>query len=165
MSKEVEATESRTEREDELREAAQELTAERRATNTEDERASAATPAAVEDRGSGDEKQDEKQDDERPRKQAETAEEQRASLFDEDRAADLRAQWSAVQGRFVDDPPAAVKAADALVQEVVGLLTSQFAAERSRLDSQWGRDEKVSTEDLRVALRRYRAFFERLLSV
>jgi hypothetical protein len=161
MSNEVKRTESRIEREDELRQAARELSAEPRVTGTEDERAPAATQSsAVDDRGSGDEHEDE-----HPKEQADTAEEQRASLFDEDRAADLRAQWRAVQGRFVDDPPAAVKAADALVEEVVGLLTSQFAAERSRLEGQWGRDEKVSTEDLRVALRRYRAFFERLLSV
>ncbi len=93
------------------------------------------------------------------------AEEARASLFEDDRASDLRTRWSDVQSRFVDDPREAVKAADMLVEEVVRDLSSLFAAERSALETQWGRDQKVSTEDLRVALRRYRSFFERLLSV
>lgn len=88
-----------------------------------------------------------------------------AGLFEHDRAGDLRNRWSEVQARFVDDPREAVKAADALVDEVIRDLTTLFADERSGLETQWGRNEKVSTEDLRVALRRYRAFFERLLAV
>ncbi len=91
--------------------------------------------------------------------------ETRASLFEHDRASDLRTRWSDVQTRFVDDPREAVKAADSLVEEVIRDLSSLFAAERSALETQWGRDQEVSTEDLRVALRRYRSFFERLLSI
>lgn len=88
-----------------------------------------------------------------------------ASLFEADRASELRTRWSDVQSRFVDDPREAVKAADALVDEVIRDLSALFAAERSGLETQLGRDEKVSTEDLRVALRRYRSFFERLLAM
>ena len=33
------------------------------------------------------------------------------------------------------------------------------------LASKWGSDEEVSTEDLRMALQRYRSFFQRLLAV
>lgn len=91
--------------------------------------------------------------------------EPRAALFEKDRASDLRSRWTDVQGRFVDDPRAAVKEADRLVDEVVKDLAQQFADERARLEAQWGRNEKVSTEDLRIALQRYREFFERLLSV
>jgi hypothetical protein len=40
-----------------------------------------------------------------------------------------------------------------------------FAEERARLERQWDRGDNVSTEDLRVAMRRYRSFFRRLLSV
>lgn len=94
-----------------------------------------------------------------------TEQQQRDSLFAPDRANDLRTRWRDVQGRFVDDPRAAVKEADGLVDEVIRDLSKQFADERSGLESQWGRDESVSTEDLRVALRRYRSFFERLLSM
>ncbi|HEY6958175.1 MAG TPA: hypothetical protein VI814_05080 [Candidatus Limnocylindria bacterium] len=89
----------------------------------------------------------------------------RADLFASDRAAELRSRWSEVQARFVDDPRAAVKEADGLVDDVIQQLAKQFADERARLEGQWGRDEKVSTEDLRVALQRYREFFERLLSM
>jgi hypothetical protein len=88
-----------------------------------------------------------------------------AGLFEDDRASELRSQWSEIQSRFVDDPREAVKAADTLVDEVIRDLSSLFSSERSGLESQWGRDQKVSTEDLRMALRRYRSFFERLLSV
>ncbi|WP_327175651.1 hypothetical protein [Mycolicibacterium setense] len=50
-------------------------------------------------------------------------------------------------------------------REVVEELTASFADTRSRLEAQWSRGEKASTEDLRVALTRYRDFFQRLLSV
>jgi hypothetical protein len=40
-----------------------------------------------------------------------------------------------------------------------------FANERKALENQRGRGDNVSTEDLRVALKRYRSFFERLLAV
>jgi hypothetical protein len=33
------------------------------------------------------------------------------------------------------------------------------------LEEQWDRGEEASTEDLRIALKRYREFFERLLAV
>ena len=49
--------------------------------------------------------------------------------------------------------------------EVVEELTASFADTRSRLEAQWSRGEEASTEDLRVALTRYRDFFHRLLSV
>jgi len=44
-------------------------------------------------------------------------------------------------------------------------LAEIFAQERSNLEGQWDQGENVSTEDLRLALRRYRSFFSRLLSV
>jgi hypothetical protein len=72
--------------------------------------------------------------------------------------------WTTIQAAFVDDPRDAVKEADALVAELMQRLAETFADERSRLESQWDRDEDVSTEDLRIALQRYRSFFDRLLS-
>jgi hypothetical protein len=44
-------------------------------------------------------------------------------------------------------------------------LAKMFTDERSNLEHQWSAGSEVSTEDLRMALRRYRSFFERLLSV
>jgi len=65
----------------------------------------------------------------------------------------------------VDEPRRSVEQADALVAEVIKRLANSFAEERSKLEGQWGRGGDVSTEDLRVALRRYRSFFDRLLNV
>jgi len=85
-------------------------------------------------------------------------------LFSEQEAAGLRKQWSDVQGGFVDEPRRAVKQADSLVAHVMTKLAEGFAKERTTLEQQWDRGNNVTTEDLRVALRRYRSFFDRLLS-
>ena len=55
--------------------------------------------------------------------------------------------------------------ADGLVAEVMKRLAETFAEERSKLEGQWSRGDNVSTEDLRLALQRYRSFFDRLLSM
>jgi hypothetical protein len=44
-------------------------------------------------------------------------------------------------------------------------LAESFSNERSRLGSQVDQTDQASTENLRVALRRYRSFFLRLLSL
>ena len=77
----------------------------------------------------------------------------------------LRSRWDDIQAAFVDDPADCVHKADALVEEVVEQLTAGFSEARSRLEAQWARGEHASTEDLRVALQRYREFFQRLLAV
>jgi hypothetical protein len=86
-------------------------------------------------------------------------------LFVADRATELRRRWMDVQARFVDDPRSAVKEADGLVGEVIADLTTSFREERARLDEELGGGEQLDTERLRVAVRRYRSFFERLLAV
>jgi hypothetical protein len=70
-----------------------------------------------------------------------------------------------LQASFVDDPKRCVQQADGLVEEVVQRLTASFAQARSRLDEQWSQGHDASTEDLRLALQRYRDFFQRLLTV
>jgi hypothetical protein len=87
------------------------------------------------------------------------------SLFADDELAGLRARWDNVQAGFVDDPKECVHKADGLVSDVVGRLADGFTEARSRLEDQWARGEEASTEDLRLALRRYRDFFDRLLAV
>jgi hypothetical protein len=64
----------------------------------------------------------------------------------------------------VDDPREAVHEADTLVADVMQTLASTFAQHKKDLEGQWGEGEKVDTEELRGALRRYRSFFNRLLS-
>jgi hypothetical protein len=86
-------------------------------------------------------------------------------LFSSDEAKTFRAQWDAIQVGFVDEPRQSVEQADSLVAAAMKRLAEQFSEERSRLEKQWDRGGDVSTEDLRLALRRYRSFFGRLLSV
>jgi hypothetical protein len=86
-------------------------------------------------------------------------------LFGDDERTGLRSRWTEVQSAFVDDPRDCVQKADGLVTDVVDKLTAGFADARAKLEEQWSRGEEVSTEDLRLALRRYRDFFERLLAV
>lgn len=88
-----------------------------------------------------------------------------APLFDEGASTEFRSRWSSVQTGFVDDPRKAVQQADELVAAVMKRLAEVFAAERARMEADWSEGEEVSTEDLRIAFRRYRSFFDRLLSV
>jgi hypothetical protein len=86
-------------------------------------------------------------------------------LFPDDFLADMRRRWDALQTGFVDEPRTAVKEADELVAAAVQRLSESFTSERSKLEQQWSKGNDVSTEDLRLAFRRYRSFFQRLLSV
>jgi hypothetical protein len=85
-------------------------------------------------------------------------------LFPANELTDLRSRWDKAQGLFVDEPRKAVQEADALVATAVKRIAELFANERANLEKQWDRGDEVSTEDLRQALRRYRGFFDRLLS-
>ena len=96
---------------------------------------------------------------------APATDEQAAPLFSHDEANELRARWDATQVGFVDEPRRAVEQADSLVAGAMKRLAEMFADERAKLEGQWDRGDNVSTEDLRLALRRYRSFFGRLLSV
>src|SRR6266568_1358200 len=75
---------------------------------------------------------------ERPERSA-TSDDAAITLFPEKEANDFHTRWTDIQ--------------------------TGFAEERSKLEGQWGRGDDVSTEDLRVTLQRYRAFFDRLLKV
>jgi hypothetical protein len=93
------------------------------------------------------------------------ADEQLAPLFVPDVAKDFRSRWDAVQSGFVDDPKEAVRHGDELVAQVMKSLAETFASERAKLESQFEQTDQASTENLRLAFRRYRSFFERLLSL
>ncbi|MFD4533531.1 hypothetical protein ACFWNL_17760 [Kitasatospora sp. NPDC058397] len=77
---------------------------------------------------------------------------------------EFRSRWQKIQSEFVDDPRNAVHAADALVAEAMQALATTFSAHKQDLEGQWHRGDEVPTEELRIALRRYRSFFNRLLS-
>jgi hypothetical protein len=86
------------------------------------------------------------------------------ALFASDELHLFRSHWDQVQASFVDEPRAAVEDADTLVASVVNRIIEQFASEREQLEKQWARGEDANTEDLRQTFKRYRAFFDRLLS-
>jgi hypothetical protein len=89
----------------------------------------------------------------------------REPLFVGNELGGFRQRWQDVQGSFVDDPRAAVRNADELVANVMTRLAHIFSDERGKLEHEWDKGENVSTENLRVALRRDRSFFDRLLAV
>jgi hypothetical protein len=95
---------------------------------------------------------------------AQADDDERAPLLPGDDAERFRRRWEDLQAGFVDEPRQKVEEADELVGELMRQLTAGFSEERSSLESQWDSGENVSTEDLRVALTRYRSFFNRLLS-
>jgi hypothetical protein len=99
------------------------------------------------------------------RQQLREGDEQLAALFATDVAGDFRSRWDAVQIGFVDDPKQAVRQADELVAQVMKSLAESFSSERARIESQLEQADSASTENLRMALRRYRSFFQRLLSL
>jgi hypothetical protein len=86
-------------------------------------------------------------------------------LFPGDDTKRFRSEWDNIQIGFVDEPRKSVEKADSLVANVMKRLAEVFADERKKLEGQWDRGENVDTEALRVALQRYRSFFDRLLSV
>jgi hypothetical protein len=86
-------------------------------------------------------------------------------LFSESEMGDFRSQWSKIQTGFVDEPRRTVEGADKLVAALMQRLAEGFANERSGLEKQWDGGDNVSTEDLRIALQRYRSFFDRLLKL
>jgi tyrosyl-tRNA synthetase len=93
-------------------------------------------------------------------------EEEFIALFENDEAEKFHSQWLNIQSRFVDDPRASVEDADQLVADVIKSITRSFADRRISLENQWKSGENnTSTEDLRIAIKRYRSFFNRLLSL
>jgi hypothetical protein len=93
-----------------------------------------------------------------------TVESSSGPLFPDDELHNFRARWDQVQTSFVDEPRQAVEQADSLVANVVKRIAEQFSNERAKLEEQWAKGDNVSTEDLRQGLKRYRSFFDRLLS-
>jgi hypothetical protein len=86
-------------------------------------------------------------------------------LLDAGRSGELRSRWESVQASFVDEPRSAVEQADGLVAEVLQDLARSFTKQRESLEKEWQLGDDVSTEELRQALRHYRSFFDRLLSL
>jgi hypothetical protein len=86
-------------------------------------------------------------------------------LLAPDFVQELRNRWDGIQTGFVDEPRGAVQQADELVAAAIKRLAESFAEARNKLEGQWDRGDQVNTEDLRVALKKYRSFFQKLMSV
>jgi len=97
--------------------------------------------------------------------QTDTRHDELVPLFEEDAARKFRSRWLAIQSKFVDDPGDSVKQADDLVADVIKNVTMNFANRRVSLEKQWNGGDNTSTEDLRIALKQYRSFFDRLLTL
>ena len=99
------------------------------------------------------------------RRATNNAEEELSPLLSEQEEEEFRSRWNNIQTSFVDEPHRAVEQADELVAQTMQRLAQSFSDQKSNLETQWEKSEKISTEELRMALRRYRSFFDRLLSV
>ncbi|MEU0516434.1 hypothetical protein [Streptosporangium sp. NPDC006007] len=86
------------------------------------------------------------------------------ALFDQD-AEEVRHRWQEVQTGFVDDPRDSVACADSLVAELTDSLHAALEARTTELRSRWQDTGRQDTEDLRTALRDYRALLEQLLDL
>jgi len=94
---------------------------------------------------------------------AATAGDTHEPLLPSDQSERFTSRWQEIQAGFVDEPQQSVEQADALVADLMQRLAAIFSDEREQLEAQWAQGDDVSTEDLRVALMRYRSFFDRLL--
>jgi hypothetical protein len=86
-----------------------------------------------------------------------------AAFWNEESTADLRRRWQELQLRFIDDPSAAADEAQALVSEAVDSVTASLRAQLTAVDGHRG--DQVDTEQLRIAVHRYRDLLDRVLSV
>ncbi|GIF05796.1 hypothetical protein Asi03nite_33340 [Actinoplanes siamensis] len=88
----------------------------------------------------------------------------RPTVWDEDAARHFRAAWHEVKAEFVDDPVNALTRAHDLLTDAVNELTEVLLAERDELDPLRGTDTP-DTESMRMAMRGYREFLDRILSL
>lgn len=76
---------------------------------------------------------------------------------------DFRERWHGIQAEFIDDPRRAVEDADRLVMDVARAFAAGVEERRRGLTSGWEHDGHGETEELRLAMRQYRALVDHLL--
>jgi hypothetical protein len=86
------------------------------------------------------------------------------AFWDEEAITHFRSQWHEVKADFVDDPVAALTRAHDLLTEAVNELTEALLAERDELDPLDGK-ATPDTESMRMAMRGYREFLDRILAL
>lgn len=79
-------------------------------------------------------------------------------------AQQLHERWATIQSAFVDDPHGSVTSAADMVAEVIATVVASAQERESGLRGEWDRDG-ADTEDLRNALRSYRALLDQLAAL
>jgi hypothetical protein len=90
--------------------------------------------------------------------------ETRIAVWSAESADALRAEWHEVKAQFVDEPTEALDHAQSLVAHAVQQLAETLLAEQVELDPR-REEEAPDTEAMRVAMRRYRDFLDRILAL
>jgi hypothetical protein len=88
----------------------------------------------------------------------------RITLWDDEATRQFHDEWHEVKAQFVDDPVAALTRAHDLLTEAVHELTESLLAERDDLDP-LRRTSTPDTESMRMAMRGYREFLDRILAL
>ncbi|HCT76025.1 MAG TPA: hypothetical protein DGT23_05400 [Micromonosporaceae bacterium] len=86
------------------------------------------------------------------------------AIWDPEVAERYRDAWRDIQAHFVDEPEAALGEAQDLVAEAVQALADALLAEQVSLDPH-EQDATPDTEAMRIAMRGYRDFLERVLAL
>jgi hypothetical protein len=86
------------------------------------------------------------------------------AFWDPEATRHFRAEWHEVKADFVDDPVAALTRAHDLLTNAVHELTESLLAERDQLDP-LRTTATPDTESMRMAMRGYREFLDRILAL
>jgi hypothetical protein len=86
------------------------------------------------------------------------------AFWDDEATKHFQTEWHEVKANFVDDPVTALTRAHDLITDAVNELTESLLAERDELDP-LRTTSNPDTESMRMAMRGYRDFLERILAL
>jgi hypothetical protein len=88
------------------------------------------------------------------------ADDARKPLFGQRETEEFHARWRELAATFVDEPKAAVREAESLVGKLMDELKDHLDEQKRSLSG-----DRTDTEELRIALRRYRSLADQILAV
>jgi hypothetical protein len=86
------------------------------------------------------------------------------AVWTDEAAAPFRQQWHEIKAQFVDDPVGALAQAQTVCANAVHDLADSLLAEQAGLDPHRA-NATPDTESMRIAMRRYREFLDRILAL